>query len=363
MELKDAVVMDANEPISSAIGKIMMGEPCVIVTKNNEYMGIFSALDVNEVIDTSKEKLGTVCEKAPELREGADTNEAIRAFLDGRYKALPVRSKDGWKLIHRNRFLKHLLEQKLLPNKTLGEIMNVPLYTVDADDTVGKAKELMRKNHIRRVVVTKDGRLEGVVAMRDLLVISESKKDRAPFVKDKVSSNRQPIRDYMNKEVLALPPTASVSDAVRLLQEGDVSSVIIAEGTRPIGIVSIRDLLETAVTKKEERIYLSGMDRADEEYLPEIKSAAEKTMEKLENLVRIEYLAIHYKKQRYTGLRSRYEVRIRAIGDKIISVSNADWDIRTATQNALHELLSVAKKMHTKERDVAKERERDRKRE
>ncbi|MCX8200453.1 MAG: CBS domain-containing protein, partial [Candidatus Micrarchaeota archaeon] len=349
MEFEDAVVMDANEPVSSAIGKIIKGEPCVIVTKNGEYLGVFSDINVNEVIDTSKEKLGTVCERAPLLSEGADTREAVQTFLDGRYKALPIKTKEGWKIIRRNKFLKHLLKQNLLPNVKLGEIMTVPVYTVDHKENVGKAKEIMRKNHVRRVVVTEGGKLAGIVAMRDLLVIAESKKDRPPFVKDKVSSDRQPIRDYMNTEVHTLSPTSLVSDAVQLLQDTDASSVVIAEGTRPIGIVSVRDLFEIVAAKKEEeRIYLSGLDRADEEYLPEIRSTVEKVMEKIENFARIEYIAIHYKKLRYKGLRSRHEVKVRAKGDRTISVSNADWDIRTATQGAMQELLTVIKKSHTK---------------
>ncbi len=363
MEFEDAIVMDVNEPVSSAVGKIIKGEPCVVVTKNGQYFGIFSSIDVNEVIDTSKEKLGTVCERAPLLNEGADTKEAVKTFLDGRYKALPVKSRDGWKVIRRNKFLKFLLKQNLLPNMKLGEIMNVPLHTLDHDESVGRAKEMMRKNHIRRIVITEDGKLAGVIAMHDLLVISESKKDRAPFVKEKVSNDRQPIRDYMNREVYTLSPTASISDAVQMIQDSDASSVIIAEGTRPVGMVSIRDLFEIVAAKKhEERIYFSGMDRSDEEYLPEIKSMVEKAMEKIEDFMKIEYIAVHYKKVKFKGLRNRYEIKIRAVGDQAISVSNADWDIRSATQGAVHELMTVLMKAHTKGRDIAKGRERDKRR-
>ena len=62
------------------------------------------------------------------------------------------------------------------------------------------------------------------------------------------------------------------------------------------------------------------------------------------------------------GLRNRYEIKIRAVGDQAISVSNADWDIRSATQGAVHELMTVLMKAHTKGRDIAKGRERDKRR-
>ena len=65
MKFDKVPVMDVNTPVSEAISKIIKGEPCVIITKNDNYHGIFSELDVGNVVDTSKEKLGTVCDTAP----------------------------------------------------------------------------------------------------------------------------------------------------------------------------------------------------------------------------------------------------------------------------------------------------------
>ncbi len=356
--------MKTDEPVSLAISKIINGEPCVIVLNGDEYHGIFTDLDVREVIDTSKEKIGPLCEKAPLLKENADVRDTVKLFLDGRYKALPIKTAAGYKVIRRNKFLKYLLKLSLLPQASVSEIMSTPPYTIEASESVGRAREIMRKNNIRRVIVTEDGLLAGIVAMQDILSPLESPKDRLPFVKDKESTATMPISSYMKREVNVLPPTASIVEATRVLENSTASSVVIAEERRPLGIVSVRDIFEIVAAQKEsEPIYFSGMDRADEEHLPEVKSTIERTLAKVKNMARVEYLAVHYKKQRYKGLRSRYEVLVRMKGDKMVSVSSADWDIRTATQSAMKELLSVIKKYALKNRVLARERERNKRRE
>ncbi len=363
MEYKDVSVLDFGEPVSVAIAKILRGDKCVVITKDGEYYGIFGELDVNEVIDTSKEKVGSVCRKAPLLKEMEDVRDVLRDFLNGRFKALPIKTKDGFKIIDRNSFLKHLLEQNLLPNAKVAEVMSTPVLGLEQDGSIAKALEIMRKNNIRRVIVTDKGRLIGILAMKDILPVFETPKNRLPFVKEKSGLGEIPIRNYMNTSVLTLPPESSISLAVSELQKKDVPSVIICEGDRPLGLLSVRDLLEFSVLKEErDNIYLSGMDRADEEYLDEVKSTIKNTVDKIKNMIRVDYVAVHYKKQRYKGLRSRYEIKVRVKSDNIITVDNADWDIRSATQGAMKELFTTVKKIVDKEKTIAESRQRNRRR-
>ncbi|MEM0438125.1 MAG: CBS domain-containing protein [Candidatus Micrarchaeia archaeon] len=364
MEYESVSLMDANEPVSAAVAKIMRGEPCVIVLKNGHYYGIFDELDVREVADPSREKVGNLAERAPVITENMDTLTAVRMFLDGRFKTLPVVTEDGYKVIRRNKLLKYLHKNKMLPKATVGEVMTMPVLTLESNEPVGHAREVMRKNNVRRVVVTENGKIAGVLAMRDIISIAEVPTGRLPFVKEKHRSDTLPIKNYMREEVYMLPPTASVSEAVQLLQDSDASSVVVAEKGRPLGIVSVRDLFEVIATQKSQLpIYFSGMDRRDEEYMPEVRSTIERAVEKLEDIARIEYVAVHYKKQRYTGLRSMYEVKVRAKSDSIVSVSASDWDIRSATQKAARELLAVFKKQAGRARAKTNAWERDRRRE
>ena len=48
-------------------------------------------------------------------------------------------------------------------------VMSSPFYTIDADDSVAKANELMTKYNIRHLVVTEDGAPAGIISARDCL--------------------------------------------------------------------------------------------------------------------------------------------------------------------------------------------------
>ncbi len=347
MEFDEVAVMDVNEPVSKAISHIVRGDPCVVVTKNGEYYGIFTELDVTEVVDPSKEKLMSVVEKAPLLEEGIDVRDAINLFLSGKFKALPIKTRDGLKVVDRKKFLIYVKEAGLVPSVNAGEVMTVPPLTVESTDTIGRARELMRRNNVRRVIVTEDGKLAGVLAMKDILPVYEKPKDRLPFQKDKHGIYEQPVRDYMTEGAVAVSPTASLHEVIDTMMKAPGASIVVADGDRPVGMVSIRDIFELTIAHKEATdIHLSGLDTSDEEYRDEILDTIKNNWDKVKRMLdHAEYIAVHYKKMRDKGLRSRYDVHARVKGDRVITVSASDWDIRSATQMAMKELVRVVKKL------------------
>lgn len=51
----------------------------------------------------------------------------------------------------------------------VGEIMSAPLITIDRARSVAEADELMSRHNIRHLAVTEEGRVVGVLSVRDLL--------------------------------------------------------------------------------------------------------------------------------------------------------------------------------------------------
>ncbi len=56
----------------------------------------------------------------------------------------------------------------------IGERMSYPVITVPPDMAINEALSLMRKEHIRRTPVIKDGKLIGIISDKDLLNASPS---------------------------------------------------------------------------------------------------------------------------------------------------------------------------------------------
>lgn len=115
-------------------------------------------------------RLGT---KAPlTVLPESTVTEASRAMVGRQVGAATV--VDGDRIlgvVSERDVLKKIVAAGRDPDRTLiREIMTSPAITVGAKTTVPEAAELMRKNHIRHlVVVDDDGRLVGMLALRYLL--------------------------------------------------------------------------------------------------------------------------------------------------------------------------------------------------
>lgn len=66
-----------------------------------------------------------------------------------------------------------IISKNLLPDSLdLKNIITTPLITLDADDDIQKAIDLMLKMQIRRIPIVKDKKLEGIVTETDLISVS-----------------------------------------------------------------------------------------------------------------------------------------------------------------------------------------------
>lgn len=66
-------------------------------------------------------------------------------------------------------FVEKIIARELNPVKTtIGEIMSSPLISVDPDEDLLKASEIMQKHNIRQLPVMKGGIVYGVLTIRDI---------------------------------------------------------------------------------------------------------------------------------------------------------------------------------------------------
>jgi CBS domain-containing protein len=118
-------------------------------------------------------------------------------------------------------------------SQTVEQIMTTNPRTVNADDTVLQAAQVMRDNDIGDVIVVDDGQVTGIVTDRDIAV-------RA------VAEGRDPgsttVGEIATTGVQAIEPDASVDDALSKMREHDIRRLPIVKNGRPVGIVSLGDL-------------------------------------------------------------------------------------------------------------------------
>ena len=120
----------------------------------------------------------------PTTEDSASVNEAAKAMKKsarGFLIVLKGGSPEG--IVTQRDLVDKVMAQELDPKKvSIREIMSSPLITIDPDDDIQKASELMQKNNIRRLPVVKGGILYGVITSGDITMhfldyVNQSTKD------------------------------------------------------------------------------------------------------------------------------------------------------------------------------------------
>lgn len=123
------------------------------------------------------------------------------------------------------------------------EVMSSPVETLDRNDTLSLAEDLMTMKRIRHLPVLEDGLLAGIVTQRDLFhaglstAMGFGQKAKKEFMRTVL------IKEVMTEAVVTLPPEADVKEAARLMLEKKIGCLPVVEKGKLVGLVSESDLV------------------------------------------------------------------------------------------------------------------------
>jgi CBS domain-containing protein len=115
--------------------------------------------------------------------------------------------------------------------------MSRDLLTVAPEDTLGEAAEKMAARSVGGALVMDAGRLVGILTERDLLAA----------VAGRVQTNEAPVREWMTEKPLTVPEATSIERAASIMVTHGFRHLPIVDGERTIGIVSLRDVVRSAI--------------------------------------------------------------------------------------------------------------------
>ena len=109
----------------------------------------------------------------------------------------------------------------------LKEIMSSPAEAVGPDTSVADARTRMTRARIHHLVVGTGRDIEGIVSKRDL-------DDAAPDAT---------VDEIMSSPAITAPASMTVRDAAKILRGRSIGCLPVVERGRPVGMVTISDLL------------------------------------------------------------------------------------------------------------------------
>jgi len=111
--------------------------------------------------------------------------------------------------------------------KTVGQLMTDMVITVASMDTVATAVHRLREHRIEALPVVDDGRLVGIVTLKDLVG----------------HPSYRPIREVMTREVVTVPRSEPVTTAFAAMESRGIGRLPVVDGDALVGIITRSDLL------------------------------------------------------------------------------------------------------------------------
>lgn len=359
MEINNALILDAEEPLSKAVNEIFRTGTAVIVMKNRTYLGIIDDRNIRlSIADIGKAKCGNASVRAPVLYPHSPLLEQLNAFLAGYFKALPVvdeRKSLPLGLTTRVDVLKALLVSRLVPKKPVSEVMNSPVYTVDLNSTLADAKTRMKQFNAHRLVVLNNGYPYGIISTYDLVSILQPKGRKDNRIICEVDKEKGiQLSELVRESLVTVDLDGPLEDSLRKMIDETSSHVLVLANKKPAGIIAAVDIFKAVLdlTKEKISITISGLDSADMQHYKDIEESLAGVLNKFSKSFFIRGAMLHIKKGK-----SVYTAKLFVDMDRdTLSVSMEDYKLGETIRKLTNEVYILL----NKKKGIVKNRKRER---
>ncbi len=355
MKIKKASVFKLDEKLSKSIAALLNGEETVvIVDKKGKYYGIIDDRNIRLGFkNPEKVKNETAAVRAPKIQkeELKNIEKVMMYFISGHFHALPVVDKKMKPvgIVTRIDVLNEMLKESIIPRISASSIMATPLYTIDANETFGRLKRLMKELNVHRFVVVEKKRIIGVVSSYDLLMFME--KPRARGSMQLITSVKNPdslkVKQFIREKIIKVKTTDHLPDIVKKMVSNKITYAICTDNkNEAVGIITALDILKLVlkIITPKPIVFISGLYNEGMFYYDEIKSAIEKEVMKLSKFADIKNVNLHVKKGK-----SVYKMSLSLVmDDEPIHIHEEDHKILPTIDKIIKNLGKIAKKLKSK---------------
>ncbi len=124
------------------------------------------------------------------------------------------------------------------------ERMSKPVISVPPDMPILDALNLMRREHIRRTPVIRDGVLVGIVSTTDLLNASPSDATTLSVWEMNYLVSKIKVRDVMTQEVRTIHEDTPIEEAARIMADNKIGGLPVVRDGKVVGLITETDLFK-----------------------------------------------------------------------------------------------------------------------
>lgn len=297
------------------------------------------------------------------ISQDSDLVKAMSKVLTLRVRALPVvdSSMSLVGILTREKILKYLLDNRMLPRTSVSSVMSKPAITIDANEAVARAKWLMIRHGITRLPVLDSGKLYGIVSMRDIVerlyyasIPRRSRRGDVVGTEDDILA-APPVKAIATTPVVTVNETDDVYTVVNLMLDKGISGMPVISGESVTGVVSSYDVIRAVLKPYEEIPIEAKLTEIDEDVKPLVEKVISNYIAKINRMTNVIDMKINIKKYEKGGeeKRSKYSVHIMLKDNaNTYTVNEVDWDPVNAVRYAFETLIKRIEREINRIRDI-----------
>lgn len=246
---RNVVTVNKNESIVTAAKQMSdRGISCMIVTKGDEILGLVTETDfLRKVVADTENYARLVIEQimtspVVSLCDTAGLVEASEIMAENKVKRLPV-TADG-------KLVGIVTQTDLIQAMTthiysgIDEIMTETVAHVDKNKTAAHAARIMAEKKISCMVVMDSGKVAGIITERDIL-----KK----IVAAELNPATVDVQNIMTSPVISVPPTYSAFSTGKIMESRGIRRILVIQDEKLCGIITQTDIFRAAKQMLEEQ--------------------------------------------------------------------------------------------------------------
>lgn len=117
---------------------------------------------------------------------------------------------------------------------TVRNFVKTDPLTIDANESVLKAAQMMRQHNLGNILVLVDGKPVGIVTERDVL----NKIAAGDLLPSSI-----PVRKIMSSPMISVTADISLTEAVKLMATHRIRTLFVTDGGKPFGLLNMRSIV------------------------------------------------------------------------------------------------------------------------
>ena len=363
------ITISGDGVLSQAIGKMneRVFHELPVLDNDGRYMGLLS---LDFIIKRRNlpltARVRNMLSIPPKVSVDDDLSALAEKMLISGVRTLPVLSDNllvG--IVSRTDLVKVLSSVKEFKDISVDSIMSHYPVSVNERDGIGKAKSLIRELPEQIIPVVDDNdRLTGVIGTKDIAPYLWGVKTLA---KDGWSNGESyppniEIKSVM-KPPITVPSGTSVGNATELMSGHNITSVIVTEDEKPVGVVTQLNLIELiASEKKRDEVYIqiTGLSEESSFEFDSLYSIIQDSLQKIAKVTTPSFFSMHIAQYNIETGGSKYSIRVIMDGSKKkFFAKSHNWNLMKATDEVMGTLEKMVKKDIVKKRDKDRESKRE----